>query len=54
MAEIYLKADQDLIQNGGSQVYEANFPHADQTVREVMIHKAVFETRRAPSPALWE
>ena len=42
MAEIYLKADQDLIQNGGNQVYEANFPHADHTVREVMIHKAVF------------
>ena len=43
-AKIYLKTDQDVINTGGSQVYETGFPHADGSVREVMIHKAVFRS----------
>jgi len=42
MAEVYHKADLDLIQQGGSQVYETSVSHGDGTVHDVMFHKAVF------------
>jgi len=42
MAEVYHKADLDLIQKGGSQVYETSVSHGDGTVHDVMFHKAVF------------
>lgn len=42
MAEVYHKADLDLIRQGGSQVYETSVAHGDGTVHDVMFHKAVF------------
>jgi len=42
LAEVYHKADLDLIQQGGSQVYETSVSHGDGTVHDVMFHKAVF------------
>jgi len=43
MAEVYHKADLDLIDQGGSQVYETSVAHGDGTVHDVMFHKAVFQ-----------
>lgn len=49
MAEVYHKADLDLIQQGGSQVYETSVSHGDGTVHDVMFHKAVFrKANKAP------
>ena len=42
LAEVYHKADLDLIRQGGSQVYETSVAHGDGTVHDVMFHKAVF------------
>jgi len=42
LAEVYHKADLDLIQQGGSQVYETSVSHGDGSVHDVMFHKAVF------------
>ncbi len=41
-AQTYFKADQDLIKNGGPQVYEVAFPFADGSMHEVISHKAIF------------
>jgi len=43
LAEIYHKADMDLIIEGGSQIYETGVVHADGSKHEVMFHKAVFD-----------
>jgi diguanylate cyclase (GGDEF)-like protein/PAS domain S-box-containing protein len=43
LAEIYHKADMDLIREGGSQIYETRVVHADGSKHDVMFHKAVFE-----------
>jgi len=41
-ADVYHKADLDLMQRAGTQVYEAMVNHADGTKHDVMFHKAVF------------
>ena len=43
LAEIYRKADQDLFDAGGRQVYETDVERADGERRDVIFHKAVFE-----------
>ena len=43
LAETYHKADQDLLKTGGTQVYEVVLPFADESLHDVMIHKAVFQ-----------
>lgn len=40
----YHRADIDLLQSGGSQIYEATVETADAGSREVMFHKAVFRS----------
>jgi PAS domain S-box-containing protein len=42
LAETYHKADQDLFQSGGTQVYETLVRYADGSPHHVMFHKAVF------------
>lgn len=42
LARIYHKADLDLMQKGGTQVYETSVLHADGTMHDVMFHKAVY------------
>jgi len=42
-AKIYEDADKDLLRKGGVQIYEAKFPHADGSERDVVFHKAVFK-----------
>ncbi|MBL4739947.1 MAG: PAS domain S-box protein [Sneathiella sp.] len=41
-ADIYRKADDDLLRRGGKQVYETQVLHADGSMRDVMFHKFVF------------
>lgn len=43
LAEVYHKADMDLIREGGSQIYETGVVHADGSKHDVMFHKAVYE-----------
>lgn len=43
LAEVYHKADMDLMQKGGAQVYEARVSHADGSEHDVMFHKAVYD-----------
>lgn len=43
LAEVYHKADMDLMQEGGAQVYETSVSHADGTYHDVMFHKAVYQ-----------
>lgn len=42
LAEIYRKADNDLLFRGGNQVYETTVRFADGSPHDVMFHKAVF------------
>lgn len=42
LARVYHKADLDLMQEGGTQVYETSVLHADGTTHDVMFHKAVY------------
>ncbi len=41
-AEMATEKDNQLLKNGGIQVYQAKFPHADQTVRDVICKRASF------------
>ncbi|MDD4956858.1 MAG: PAS domain S-box protein [Candidatus Omnitrophica bacterium] len=43
-ADKYHEADQELVRDGGNQVYEAKVVHADGTERAVMFYKARYET----------
>lgn len=42
LAQVYEKADQELMQRGGTQSYEANVCYADGTHHDVIFHKSVF------------
>ncbi|HHL33930.1 MAG TPA: PAS domain-containing protein, partial [Desulfobulbaceae bacterium] len=42
LADIYYKADQQLMSDGGRQVYEAKVRFADDTEHDIIFHKAVF------------
>lgn len=42
LATVYEKADQELMQRGGTQSYEANVRYADGTDHDVIFHKSVF------------
>jgi diguanylate cyclase (GGDEF)-like protein/PAS domain S-box-containing protein len=42
LADVYHKADADLMNAGGQQVYEAQVKFKDGSLREVVFHKAVF------------
>lgn len=42
LAEVYEKADRDLIRQGGTQTYETNVQYADGSRHDVIFHKAVF------------
>jgi PAS domain S-box-containing protein len=42
LAEIYSRADQDLIRSGGTQAYETIVRHADGSAHDVIFHKAAF------------
>ncbi len=42
LAEVYYKADKDLFDQKGTQIYEAKVKYADGTTRDVMFHKAYF------------
>jgi len=42
LAVVYEKADQELMQLGGTQSYEANVRYADGTHHDVIFHKSVF------------
>lgn len=42
LADVYYLADNDLIQSGGTQVYEASVRYADTSQHDVIFHKAVF------------
>lgn len=42
LADIYHKADMDLLHEGGTQIYETSVAHADGTKHDVMFHKAVY------------
>ncbi len=45
LADIYERADQQLLASGGKQVYEAQVKWADGSQREVIFYKAVFRDR---------
>jgi diguanylate cyclase (GGDEF)-like protein/PAS domain S-box-containing protein len=45
LAEVYQKADNDLLGAGGQQVYETQVRFKDGSVRDVMFHKATFNNR---------
>ncbi len=40
LADIYFKADQDLMNSKGKQVYEASVKYADGTIHDVIFSKA--------------
>jgi light-regulated signal transduction histidine kinase (bacteriophytochrome) len=42
LAEVYEKADRELLRNGGAQRYESQVSAAQGAVRDVVFHKAVF------------
>jgi len=42
LAAIYEKADQELMQRGGTQSYETNVCYADGTFHDVVFHKSVY------------
>lgn len=42
LADIYEKADRDLLAQGGTQTYEANVRYADGSYHDVMFFKSVF------------
>jgi diguanylate cyclase (GGDEF)-like protein/PAS domain S-box-containing protein len=42
MAVIYEKSDIEHLQNGGTQTYETRVRYADDNIRDVIFHKAVF------------
>jgi diguanylate cyclase (GGDEF)-like protein/PAS domain S-box-containing protein len=42
LAKVYEKADQDLMQQGDTQMYETNVRYADGTYHEVVFHKAIY------------
>lgn len=42
MAAVYQRADDELIQRGGRQFYEASVRYADGSMHEVVFHKAVY------------
>ena len=42
LAQIYDKADQELMAKGGTQCYESKLRYADGTLHDVMFHKSVF------------
>ena len=42
LAKVYEKADRDLMDQGGAQVYETSVVHADGSEHDVMFHKAVY------------
>ncbi len=52
LAEMYLKADQELIQSGKSQVNETIFPFADGSTHEVIFHKAVYRNLEGAASGL--
>jgi diguanylate cyclase (GGDEF)-like protein/PAS domain S-box-containing protein len=41
LADVYRKADNDLLNKGGKQIYEAKVKYADQSYRDVIFTKAV-------------
>ncbi|BCR06373.1 hypothetical protein DESUT3_34420 [Desulfuromonas versatilis] len=43
LADIYHRADMELMQRSGNQVYEAQVAYADGTRRDVVFHKSVFQ-----------
>lgn len=45
LADVYDRADQQLLASGGQQVYEAQVKWADGSQREVIFYKAVFRDR---------
>jgi len=45
-------ADQELLERGGSQVYEAKILHADGTCRDVIFHKATYGDADEPGSGL--
>lgn len=45
LAEVYLKADRDLLDAGGQQVYESQVRFKDGSDRDIVFHKAVFFKR---------
>ncbi|NCC52007.1 MAG: PAS domain S-box protein [Spartobacteria bacterium] len=42
LAQKYFDADNRLLEKGGTDIYEANVLHADNSVRSIVFHKAVF------------
>lgn len=42
LADKYYKADQDLLDNPGTQVYEADVQYADGTIHNILFNKATF------------
>ena len=42
LAQIYYEADKALFDRKGSQIYEAKVKYADETIHDVMFHKAYF------------
>lgn len=42
LAAVYQRADQELLRQGGTQVYESKVPFADGSRHDVLFHKAVF------------
>lgn len=45
LADVYLKADRDLLEAGGQQVYETQVRFKDGSLRDIVFHKAVFARR---------
>ncbi|HTJ43646.1 MAG TPA: PAS domain S-box protein [Kofleriaceae bacterium] len=46
LADVYKKADDELLAARGVQIYEAAVRYADGTLRDVMFHKATFDDSR--------
>lgn len=42
LARVYEKADNDLMERGGTQIYEASVRYADGTLHDIMFQKSVF------------
>lgn len=45
LAEVYNNADQALLAEGGTQIYEARVKYADGSLHDVMFHKAILKTK---------
>lgn len=44
LAKVYYRADKDLFDSRGKQIYEAKVKYADGSIHDVVFHKAFFET----------